>query len=274
MSRPPFPGPPQTANRSTWRRPVLLFSLFLTAIAAALAVTAISATQLTERNTAQRLLAAATRSLLEVDRFVEGAWPVLERKAPEGAPITLVGFPIGLQIDPTLVEEGPESVSTEVVAATASLVYDDGFEVLADSPQAFRFLSRGAAFDGSVGRLTRGGHSIATIALIVTGMLAILLAMSVAAQARGLSRFAAPALAISVGAAVVWIAGSLLQSSLSGRAETTLDPFISDLWWIAVDALDILLRNSAIVALTAGALVGASGLAGLLLRTFDPVERA
>ena len=274
MSSPPFPGTPPTLDRSAWRRSVFVFSLFLTAMVAALAVTAISATQLTERHTAQRLLTAATRSLLEIDRFVEGAWPALESEAAEGAPITLVGFPIGLQIDPTLVDEGPESLSTEVAAATASLVYDDGFEVLADSPQAFRFLSRGAAFDGSVGRLTRGGHSIATIALIVTGTLAILLAMSVAAQARGLARFAAPALAIGVGAAVAWIAGALLQSSLSGRAETTLDPFTSDLWWLAVDALDILLRNSAIVALTAGALVGASGLTRLLLRTLDPGARA
>lgn len=274
MSSPPFPGSPPTPIRTTWRRPALLFSLFLTAIAAALAVTAISATQLTERHTAQRLLAAATRSLLEIDRFVDGAWPALELGAAEGVPITLVGFPIGLQIDPMLVREGPETVSVEVAAATASLIYDDGFEVLADSPQSFHFLSRGAAFDGSVGRLTRGGHSIATIALIVTGTLAILLAMSVAAQVRGLARFAAPALGIGLGAAVAWIAGSLLQSSLSGRAETTLDPFTSDLWWIAVDALDILLRNAAIVGLTAGALVGAAGLAMLLLRTFEHVERA
>ncbi|MCY3567386.1 MAG: hypothetical protein OXH38_02070 [Chloroflexi bacterium] len=274
MSSAPFPGPPPSANRTNWRRSIFVFSLFLTAIAAALAVSAISATQLTERNTAQRLLASATRSLLEVDRFVDGAWPALESGAADDAPITLVGFPIGLQIDPTLVGEGPESVSTAVAAATASLVYDDGFEVLADSPQAFRFLSRGAAFDGSVGRLTRGGHSIATIALIVTGMLAILLAMSVAAQARGLVRFAAPALAIGIGAAVAWIAGSLLQSSLSGRAETTLDPFTSDLWWIAVEALDVLLRNAAIVGLTSGALLGVAALAALLLRTFDPVERA
>jgi len=274
MSGASFSGPPPAANRTNWRRPVLLFSLFLTAIAAALAVTAISATQITDRSTAQGLLAEATRLLLEIDRFVDGAWPALKLEAAEGAPIPLVGFPIGLQIDPTLVHEGRESVSKEIAAAAASLIYDDGFEVLADSPQAFRFLSRGAAFDGSVGRLTRGGHSIATIALIVTGTLAILLAMSVAAQTSGLARFAAPALGIGLGAAVAWIAGSLLQSSLSGRAETTLDPFTSDLWWIAVNALDILLRNAAIVGLTAGALIGAAALAGLLLRTFDSIERA
>ena len=274
MSTPPLLSAPPAGERSTWRRSAFAITLFLSAIAAALAVLSISAVQLTERSTAQRLLAVAANSLLEVDQFITGAWPALETEAAQGGPIDLIGLPVGLQIDPSLIDEGPETVSEEVSAAIASLVYDDGFDVLADSPQAFRFLSRGAAFDGSVGRLTRGGHSIATIALIVIGILALLLAMSVAAQARGIARFAAPALGIGIGAAVVLAAGSVLQSSLSGRAEATLDPFSADLWWIAVDALDIMLRNAAIVGLAAGVVVGAAALAGLLLRSFDSVERA
>ncbi len=274
MSSPQLLSSPAAGDRSTWRRSALAITIFLSAIAAALTVLSISAVQLTERSTAQRLLAVAANSLLEVDQLVAGAWPALQAEATQGGPIDLVGLPIGLQIDPSLIDEGPETVSAEVSAAIASLVYDDGFDVLADSPQAFRFLSRGAAFDGSVGRLTRGGHSIATIVLIVSGILALLLAMAVAAQTCGIARFGTPALGVGVGAAIVWLAGSLLQSSLSGRAEATPDPFAADLWWIAVDALEITLRNAAIVGLAAGMVVGAAGPAWLLSRRFDPVERA
>ncbi len=260
---------PVAASDSSWRRSLFVITMLLTAFGATIAVISISATQLTERATAQRLLASATSSLLEIDRFVANAWPALQQAAELGEPIELSGFPVGLQLDPAAVADGPEAVAREVAAATASLVYDDGFDILAQSPQAFRFLSRGAAFDGSVGRLTRGGHSVATIALIVSGTLTVLLAMSVAAQARGLARFGAPALALGIGAAIVWIAASLLQSSLSGRAESSLDPFSADLWWIAVDAVDMLVRNAAIVALAAGAVAASVVLGGLLLRVAD-----
>jgi len=259
---------------SDWKRWALVITMLLTSIATAVAVVFISATQLTERVTAQDFLARSLSSLLEIDQFVLNAWPALEAAAAEGEPIPLTGFPVALQLDPGGVAEGPAAVSDGVAAATASLIYDDGLEILSDAPQAFRLVSRGAAFDGTVGRLTGGGHAVATVALIVSGTLAILLAMATAAQVGGLPRLGAPALAIGLGATLVWVAAILTQSSFEGRAEATLDPFSADLWLIAADAVSLAVRNAAIVALASGIVAALALAGGVLLRTVEVSNRA
>ena len=259
---------------SGWRRWALVITMLLTAITTAVVVVFMSATQLTERVTAQEFLARSVSSLLEIDQFVLNAWPAMEAAAAQGEAISLTDFPLALQIDPDGLAEGPAAVSDGVAAATASLVYDDGLEVLSDAPQAFRLVSRGAAFDGTVGRLTGGGHAVATVALIVSGTLAILLGMATAAQVGGLSRVGAPALAIGLGATLIWVVAILAQSSFEGRAESTLDPFAADLWLIAVDAVSFAVRNAAIVALASGIVASLAGIGGLLLRAVEETNRA
>ncbi len=270
MSNPPRVYEPASATDSGWRRSVILITLMLTVLATAIALVSLAATQLTERGTAQRLLAVAADSLLEIDRFVSTAWPALEIAATDREPIPLSGFPIGLQLDPAGIDDGPEAVSDDIAAATASLIYDGGFDVLADAPQAFRLVSRGAAFDGTFGRMTRGGHSIATIALIVSGSLTILLVVATVIQTRGLTRFGAPAVAIGLGAAIVLLAAILLQSSFEGRAGGAADPFSTDLWWIAADAIGIMSRNAAIVGVAAAVVAGSALVGGALLRVVEP----
>ncbi len=260
---------PSSAGGSGWRRSAAAITLFLTAVAAAIAVVFLTTTQITERNTAQRFLAVAAASLLEIDQFVANAWPALEIAAAEDNPIPLTGFAVGLQLDPDGVADGPAALAKEVAAATASLIYDGGLDVLSDAPQSFRLVSRGAAFDGTIGRLTRGGHDIATLALVVSGSLTILLVLAVASQTRGLSRFAAPAIAIGFGVALVWLTAMLLQSSFEARAEQSLDPFSADLWWIAADSLGMLMRNAAVVGLGAAFVAAAALVAGALLRAVE-----
>lgn len=252
---------PPSALEPGWRRPVLILTVLLTAFTTAVAIVFMSATQVTQRHTAQQFLARAVTSLLEIDQFVLNAWPAIEAEAAAGNPVMLPGFPISLQLDPAALSERPEGVSDAVAASTASLIYDDGLDVLSDSPRAFRLVSRGAAFDGTVGRLSGDGHGLATVSLIVSGTLAILLALATSAQVRGLTRFGAPAISIGLGAMLVWIAAILAQSALEGRAESSLDPFAADLWLIAVDAISLLARNAAIVGLASG-VVAALALAG------------
>ena len=255
----------QAAEGSGWRRWALALAFLLTAVVTAIAVAALSATQLTARTTAQQLLSRGVETLLEVDQYVLNAWPRLEEAAAQGDPILLTDFPIALQLDPAGLADGPEAVSHAISAATASVIYDDGLSVLSDSPQAFQLFSQSAAFDGTVGRLTRGGHTIATLALIVSGIFALLLSMATAAQCGGLARVGAPALAIGLGAALVWIAAIVTQSAFEGRASTTLDPFAADLWLIASDALSLVVRNAAIVALAGGIIAGVAAAGGVLL---------
>ena len=269
MSSLPARSRSASGRESGWRRSALIIAVLLTSLTVAVAVVFLSAVQLTERGTAQRFLARAASSLLEIDRFVLNAWPVLEAAAGGGDPIPLTGFPVALQLDPGGLADGPAAISDGIAAATASLIYDHGLDALADSPQTFRLVSRGAVFDGTVGRLTNGGHVVATAALIVSGTLALLLALATAAQARGLARIGAPALAIGVGAAVAWLAAILAQSAFESRAASDLDPFAADLWLLAADAVSLIARNAAIVALAAGVVAGLTASGGALLRAVD-----
>ncbi len=254
---------------SAWRRWALFISILLTAAVSAMAVLFVTAAQLTSRATAQHYVARAVDSLLEVDQFVANVWPALQSAADEGDPIPLVGYPVPLQLDPSGLAGGPDAVADAIAATTASLIYDDGFEVLAESRQVFRLVSRGGAFDGTIGRLTSGGHEVATVALIVSGSFAILLAMATAAQVRGLNRVGTPGFAIGLGAALLWLVATLIRASFEGRAETTADPFAADLWLIAADAGSLLVRNAAIVALAGGVVAASSVAGGGLLRVVE-----
>lgn len=274
MNRRPTLYRPLSDREPGWRRPVLVLTVLLTGLMTAVAIVFMSATQLTERSMAQRFLARALDSLLEIDQFVLNAWPELEVAANDGSPILLEDFPVSLQLDRAGLDEGPVAVSEAIAAATASLVYDSGLDVLSESPRAFRLLSRGALFDGSIGRLTGGGHELATIGLIVSGTLAVLLALATAAQVRGLSRIGAPALAIGLGAALVWIVAAVARSAFEGQAETSTDPFAADLGLIAADAVALLVRNGAIVTLTSVVVAALSLAAGGLLRALERTNGA
>ena len=126
-TRPTRYRPPGPAE-SGWRRWALVITILLTAVVSAIAVLFITTAQLTSRGAAQHYLTRAVDSLLEVDRFVANAWPMLQEAAAEGDPIPLTGYPVSLQLDPAGLSEGPQAVSDAIAAATASLVYDDGFE--------------------------------------------------------------------------------------------------------------------------------------------------
>lgn len=269
MNRRPTLHRPALDREPGWRQPVLALTVLLTALTTAVAIVFMSATQLTERNMAQRFLARALHSLLEIDQFVLHAWPELEAAAADGSPILLEDFPVALQLDRAGLAEGPIAVAEAIAAATASLVYDAGLDVLSESPRAFRLLSRDALFDGSVGRLTGGGHELARIGLIVSGTLAVLLVLATAAQVRGFSRIGAPALAIGLGAALVWIVAAVARSAFEGQAETSADPLAADLGLIAADAVSLLVRNGAIVTVTAGVVGVLSLAAGGLLRALE-----
>ena len=93
--------------------------------------------------------------------------------------------------------------------------------------------------------------------------------MATAAQVRGLGRIGAPGLAIGIGAAALWLAATLIRSSFEGRADATTDPFAADLWLIAADAISLIVRNAAIVALAAGIVTALTLTAAALLRVVD-----
>ena len=260
---------PPTPVDHGWRRSALIITVGLTAVATVVAILFLSATQLTERGTAQQFLSRAVMSLLEVDGWITDAWPELEAAAAAGEVIVLTDYPISLQLDPTGLDAGPVAVADAVADTTASVIYDEGLGALSDTAETFRLVSQGAAFDGTVGQLTTGGHTVATIGLIVSGTLAIFLAMATSAQASGHWRIGMPAIAICLGAVLVWILAMLAGSAFEGRAESALDPFAADLWLLAADAVALIVRNAGIVALCSGVVVALSLAGSGLLRVVD-----
>ena len=243
------------------------------ACAAVAALIALTAVQLTTRTAALPLLERAADSLLEIDRYIAYAWPALVAGAAEGAPIPLAEFPVALQLNPGALDNGPEAVASAIAAATALLIYDDGVAVLSPSDLSAqpvtRSVTRGAAFDATVGRLTAGGHDIAVGALIISGGITLLLAGAAALQARGLWRFSAPALMLGLGAGAVWIAMAVVQSIFERRADMGLDPFASEMWMLAADAASMLVRNAAVVGIACTALLAAAAAGGVLLRAVE-----
>ena len=249
-----------------WRRVGLSLTVALTALAAAAALFALTATQLTARPTAERYLADALTTLLEVDQLVQNNWALLVELSAAGEPIPLPGLPFSLLLQPAALADGPQAVAEAIAAASASLVYEDGLALLSESPQVFRLISQGGAFEATAGRLTAGGHEAATAALLVSGIIALLLAAAAAAQAGGLGKIGAPALGLGAGAALVWLAALLARGAFTNRAETVLDPFEADLWLIAADAVGLLIRNGGTVAAAAAVAALAVLAGGLLLR--------
>ena len=257
--------PPQPARRLTarsretvrerrWRWWLLGLLAALTAVVTAAAVVCFSAMQLSERGNAETLMTRVVRALLEPDRYVANAWPRFTEEASSGAPIPLSGWPLELTLAPGALEQGQQAVSDALTATTARTLYEHGFDALQDQPQASRLFSQASAFSSTVGRLTSGGHAVATVALVVSVALLVGLALATAAQARGMGRLAAPGIAVAVGAAVLLLGAEIAESTFVDRAGASLDPFMTDMWMIAADATAVVSRNARIAALFGGAL--------------------
>ena len=236
-------------------------------VASSAAILSYAATQLTERSTAQAFLNGVVRSLLEIDQYVSQSWPQLESLAANDEPIPLEGYPLPLQLDPSALLEGPERVSDSIALASAALIYDDGFSTIADSPQQFRLISRASAFDGTIGRLTDGGRQVATVALLISGVLAGLLLIATASQARGLARIAMPTLAVALAAAATWLITSWLQAEFERRADLTSDEFTTDLWLIGADAISLAIRDAAIIGIAGGGILLLAAMGAALLQS-------
>lgn len=257
-------SPPSRASRRTpvrsletrverrWRWWLLAILSGLTALAVAVTVVCLCAMQLTERDAAETLLGRVVRSLLETDRFVATSWDTLVVEAESGEPIPLEGWPLDLALSPEALNAGQASVAAAITQATVQTLYEHGFDVLQDEPQAIRFFSEASAFSSTTGRLTEGGNTVATVALGVSLALFVSLALATAAQARGMARLAVPGLAIAVGAGALLLAAEIAGAMFTDRAGATQDPFVADMWLIAVDVAALVSRNATLAALFGG----------------------
>ena len=259
-------------DQRAWNWPLVLI-VICGAFAAAVTLTALSALQLTSRTAALPLLDRSVEALLQIDAYVEYAWPALEAAAASGMAIPLEGYPIALELDPDALDDGPAAVADAIRSTTVELVYADGLQVLSESPQTDRLLTELGLVDAAIDRLAADSRTAALIAVLISGAVSLLLAAAAASQSRGLGRYSAPAATLGIGALAVWLLGAIARSTFLGRASDTTDPFAAELWLVAADAVSLVVRNASAVSIACIAVVGAAVVGGFLLRLLDDSSR-
>lgn len=252
--------PPQGRSvPRAWRGAAWVLAIVL----AAAAIAAGSAWQLTERGTAERLLARIAGPLFEVDAAVAAALPGLAER-PDGAP--LAGYPVDVPIPAALHQAGAEAIAAHVLAETAARLYDEGFGIAAqgDAPSGGLF-SDGSAFAWTVGRLSAGGHLVAAAAL-GTALIAWALLMLAVLGISGWRAFVnALGAAAAAGGGIALIAALALRGRAGAHLADAPDAFTRAVWAAARDAGDLLLAN-AVAAIGLGAVLLAASAAAWFLQ--------
>lgn len=230
----------------------------LAALAAAAAITAGTAWQLTSQTTAERLLARVAHPLFEVERSVAAALPALPDQ-PADAP--LAGYPIAVPIPAELRDAGADAVAAHVLAETAARLYAEGLESIAREEQAqFGLISDNGLFSATIGQLSAGGHVVATVglgAMMTLWGLPVLLSLGFSGWRVLFDALTASCLA---GGALILAIALAWRGWAAGRAEGAIDAYTRAVWEVAAEAADLLLMNAAIVA-GAGAVLLAGRLA-------------
>ena len=231
--------------------------LALTAVAAAAVAITATATQLTQRETAETLLARVGRSLLELDALTAVAWDDLAAAAAAGEALSLPDFPLELQINAADLAGGPAALADAVSLRLAQTLYGEGFDALLEEPRGVGdFFSDVSVFSGTIGRITAGGRTLATIALIVSLCAFVPLALGALTQARGARRLLDPGAALGIGGLLALVVGIVAESRFATLADANPDPLMFELYAVGVDVSALLIRNAGIIAILGAALVG------------------
>ena len=257
----PPAAPRQRAGIGRWA--VLALAAAVTAILAA----TVTAVQLTERQTAEMLLARVSRSLFEIDAAAAAAWDDLAASAAAGGELQLSEFPLPLTLSAADLAGGRAGLADAIAAHSARMLYDEGFDALrAEQRGSTDFFSQASVFSGTVGRLTAGGRTLAAIALIVSLCAFAPLALGALAQGRGARRVLLLGAALGVGGLLAFAIGMAAEQRFLGLARGAADPLLAELYAIGADATALLLRNGGIIALLGAALAALSFIADQLER--------
>lgn len=221
------------------------------AVTAILAVT-VTVSQVTQRETAEALLARVVRALFEIDAVVAVAWEDVALAAAAGEPLSLDQLPLSLPLELTSADlaDGPAGLADVVSTRLARSLYDGGFDALLEEPRGVTdFFSEISVFAGTVGRLTSGGRTLATVALIVSLCAFVPLALGALAQGRGARRLLYLGAALGVGGLLALAVGVVVEDRFANLAATAADPLLAEIYRVGADVASLLIRNSGVIAI-------------------------
>ena len=241
--------------------------LALAALVTAIVAVTVTVSQATQRQTAETLLARVTRALFEIDALVAVAWDDLALAAAEGRELTVDEVPLPLVIFPADLAAGPSGLADVISAQIARSLYDDGFDSLLEQPRGVTdFFSEISVFAGTIGRLTAGGRTLATVALIVSLCAFVPLALGSLAQARGAHRLLYLGAALGVGGLIALVVGVVAGARFDTLTQAAADPLLAEIYAVGADIAALLTRNSGIIAILGAALAAISLAAAYLER--------
>ena len=224
------------------------------AVTAILAVT-VTVAQTTQRETAETLLARVVRALFEIDAVVAVAWEDIALAAAAGEPLGVDQLPLPLELTSADLADGPAGLADIVSARLARSLYDGGFDALLEEPRGVTdFFSEISVFAGTIGRLTSGGRTLATVALIVSLCAFVPLALGVLAQGRGARRLLYLGAALAVGGLVALAVGVVAEDRFANLADGSADPLLAEIYGVGADVASLLIRNSGVIAILGAAI--------------------
>lgn len=241
----------------------------------------INALQLTEHDTAQRVLARAVADLTEVDALLPTIQDDLAEEAAttEEPTVTVPLFPIPVELsqDEASTLSKPESTAelrSRLVGEAAEAIYEDGMSVFAlgdpEAEQEIDIFSPEGGIRRGLDLLSENNHNALRIAAIVLGLTSIVLGGLVLLSTAGFGRV------VAIGAAVLGAAVPSLVTAVAVRfvfrsaREDQSDYLLFRLFDLGNDATWLPLRNYTIITLVGLVLV----LVGLMLVLFETRQRA
>ena len=241
--------------------------LSLAALATAFAAVTITAAQITERETAESLLSRVGRALFEIDAAAVTAWDELTDDAAAGEPLSLDELPLALELSAADLAAGPSALADILAARAARNLYDGGFDALLEEPRGVTdFFSDISVFAGTIGRLTAGGRTLASVALIVSLCLFVPLALGALTQGRGVLRFLSLGGALGAGGLLALVIGVVVEARFNTLRASAGDPLLAEIYAAGVDVSALLTRNAGIIAILGATLIAVALLADQLQR--------
>ncbi len=241
---------------------------------------AINAYQLTNADTAQRILTRAVAALTEIDALLPAIRADLAESAQtsDSPTVTVPLFPIPVELTR---EEATTMSAAELrsrlLDTAANRVYEDGMSVFAlGDPQAKQQidpLSPEGGVKRGLGFLSDDTHGALRFAVWVLGGLSLVLGALVLLSTKGLGRVTALGACV-LGAAVPSLAAVVaIRWGFRSAAEDQHDYLVAQLLSLGNDAVWLPLRNCTILCLLGLAVVGI-GLTLVLLETRQHAVRS
>ncbi len=236
---------------------------------------AISAVQITGPETGPEIQSQAANILLEVDTLLSGVHTQWQEEAlsSEEPALPMPALPVEVSVAREDIVNLPiEDLQALVVDRAGERVYEDGFDILAESggTEPGSLSSAGLVRTG-MGLISQDMHRFFLVIAVVSGIVVAGLVLLLLVSSKGLRSLFSIGVALLAAALPLLLAGLLVRLILGWLSEGQDDVFASSLFELGEDIMMIPIRNDLVFSLLGLALIATAVLVG---RTRDGSKRS